>query len=549
MAVSLGLASADPINTEARRVVKGPNASPASALNDGASPARRESGPAVIASPESMAGRLPFRVFLSSPGDVPEERKAARAVIEKLRADPAYKDDLDLDVVAWDDPSSATPLSGTLPPQEAVNRYNPPPSACELTLVILWARMGTPLAAHTRKPDGTTYASGTEWELEDARQAGKEVFVYHRNERPQLFLDDPEFGARLQQYEAVKAFLAGLRASRTAGVNACSAAQFPTLVEQHLRRHLTQWIKEARERGQSQPLGPSEEPEGFGFFLAATAVEAEVSPLSQRLGRRLRREPDTRISDGNELPAPLTKEQHAARVIAELKRADLSVHLLGREPGDPVDWGEAGRTTVLEQAELALAHARSMLILHPPGFAISGVADGPYRQFLEQLNANGEERERLERVHDTDPNRLIERVLDKRRILEEARRRARVASARTALIEVDARDLERAGEVQDYLLAKNVTPQILPEDRGSPGEVEARFAERLRPAHLFLVIYDKAPYAWVKERIKRANNIIFGHDLFTKVGVYLGAGQREKPQFPVPVIDHPSKLDDLLSLA
>jgi hypothetical protein len=48
-----------------------------------------------------------FRVFLSSPGDVSEERDYARKIIkDELPYDPFLRGQASLDIVSWDDPAS-----------------------------------------------------------------------------------------------------------------------------------------------------------------------------------------------------------------------------------------------------------------------------------------------------------------------------------------------------------------------------------------------------------------------------------------------------------
>ena len=120
--------------------------------------------------PRAMPTPQHLRVFLASPGDVADERKQARKLIEQqLRRDPSFRHRAALEAVTWDDPDAPIPMLAQLTPQEAVDRFGPRPSACDIVVVILWARMGTPLPPEKyRKPDGTTYLSGTEWEYEDA---------------------------------------------------------------------------------------------------------------------------------------------------------------------------------------------------------------------------------------------------------------------------------------------------------------------------------------------------------------------------------------------
>ena len=60
---------------------------------------------------ESGRERTPVvRVFISSPGDVADERDIARAVIDgELQKRPAYSG-LKLEVIAWNDPNARIPM-------------------------------------------------------------------------------------------------------------------------------------------------------------------------------------------------------------------------------------------------------------------------------------------------------------------------------------------------------------------------------------------------------------------------------------------------------
>jgi hypothetical protein len=118
------------------------------------------------------------RIFLASPGDVIAEREAAREVLQQLEREPLIRRDFTIETVSWDDPDVPAPMLATLTPQEAVVRALPRPSDCDLTILMLWGRMGTPL--QERKPDGTPFASGSEWEFEDARRAKRPIVVYRR---------------------------------------------------------------------------------------------------------------------------------------------------------------------------------------------------------------------------------------------------------------------------------------------------------------------------------------------------------------------------------
>ena len=92
----------------------------------------------------------PLRIFLSSPGDVADERGQARRLVERLGHDPSFRHKARIEAVAWDDPDAPTPMLAQLTPQQAVDRHLPKPSACDIVVVVLWARMGTPLPPECR---------------------------------------------------------------------------------------------------------------------------------------------------------------------------------------------------------------------------------------------------------------------------------------------------------------------------------------------------------------------------------------------------------------
>jgi HEAT repeat protein len=160
-----------------------------------------------------VADPIHLRVFLSSPGDVPDERGIARTVVEQLQYDPFVRGRVTFDVVAWDTPGGGAPMLATETPQESVNRGLPRPSECDIVVVVLWSRMGTPLPfPGYRRPDGSPYLSGTEWEYEDAIGSDRPtVLVYRRTTTVLLDLDARDVEERLRQKRLVDGFFARMR--------------------------------------------------------------------------------------------------------------------------------------------------------------------------------------------------------------------------------------------------------------------------------------------------------------------------------------------------
>jgi hypothetical protein len=192
---------------------------------------------------------LYLHIFLASPGDVTEERDIAREVIERLPKDPLLRDKIAVDVVAWDGPGGAA-MEASMTPQEAIKQGLRPPSKCDIAVVILWSRIGTPLPTNWEvKADGSPYRSGTEWEYLDALRAAEKtgcpkVLVYRRTGVPNLAIDDPELEEKTKQWKAVRAFFAEFRNPDGSFKGAYNEYEGPAQFREKLEDHLKARVKE-----------------------------------------------------------------------------------------------------------------------------------------------------------------------------------------------------------------------------------------------------------------------------------------------------------------
>ena len=178
---------------------------------------------------------LQLRVFLSSPGDVNDERKAVLEVLERIPNRPSFREKVTFRVIAWDKPGADTPMLATMSPQEAIDAGLPRPSECDIVITIFYSRMGTPFTMHN-----TAYLSGTHYELLDALNCDHppQTLIYHRNEVPNIHPDDDD--AHLQ-YRTLKKFLKGetffdpATGAIRRGINAyTSPAHFREIIENHI---------------------------------------------------------------------------------------------------------------------------------------------------------------------------------------------------------------------------------------------------------------------------------------------------------------------------
>jgi WD40 repeat protein len=140
-----------------------------------------------MASSDNNGTELALRIFISSPGDVSEERVVAQRVVERIAARVAPR--VTLAPILWEH----EPLRASSTPQADV----PDPAVCDMVVCILWSRLGTRLPSNVTRPDGSHYNSGTEFEFESAINAFSEIgrphlLVYRKTAEATISLSDTQ---------------------------------------------------------------------------------------------------------------------------------------------------------------------------------------------------------------------------------------------------------------------------------------------------------------------------------------------------------------------
>jgi WD40 repeat protein len=148
-----------------------------------------------------------LRIFISSPGDVPDERLRADLIVDKLAQE--YVRYFALETYRWE--HEALLASGHF--QDAIE----PPQTFDIVILIVWSRLGTPLPSKTsvreyKGIDGRVPVTGTEWEYEDAlasaRLHGTPDILAFRNVKPaSVDARNPDARAKsIAQLDALDAF-------------------------------------------------------------------------------------------------------------------------------------------------------------------------------------------------------------------------------------------------------------------------------------------------------------------------------------------------------
>jgi len=190
------------------------------------------------------------RIFVSSPGDVAEERDRGKQVIESLRR--RYSRRFHLKPVLWEDLALQADTSF----QKGIDRVLSDDQGIDVAVFILWSRLGSQVGPRVLKADGTEYSSGTERELRLMMQARQES----GGKRPALLVytrrDESSFEERLRgkptmekeelvsQKKRVESFIAETFQDVERGFNIGAYHSFdrPVTFSQRLRVHLIELL-------------------------------------------------------------------------------------------------------------------------------------------------------------------------------------------------------------------------------------------------------------------------------------------------------------------
>lgn len=186
-----------------------------------------------------------IRIFISSPGDVQQERNIARKVICELNS--IYSKYAEIEVLMWED----FPLTTESTFQEGIDFFIKN-EQIDFAVFILWSRLGTPLCKKFTKPDGSPYHSGTEYEYDLMRDLQRQkgaprilTYVKTKDIVPTVKTKDELFEF-FQQKESVKTFLSEHFYDESTNSN-YAYLQFDeqTTFEQNLKNHLKELIRQS----------------------------------------------------------------------------------------------------------------------------------------------------------------------------------------------------------------------------------------------------------------------------------------------------------------
>jgi len=214
---------------------------------------------------------LHLKVFIGSPSDVDDERQLAWNALTRLPHQPAYRGKVTFEAVAWNLPHPKIPLLANIPSQSSVNWIKGEPAACDVVVIILWSRLGSPSREpEYAKPDGGFF-TGTEWEFDNALQASAaagaqrpKVLLYHREDKPSVEISPDNEASILKQMEDIKQVGAFMRKCHERGIAingyAGGASEFAAVFAHHLEEIVCKCLEEYAADNPAHSIGQKSNP-------------------------------------------------------------------------------------------------------------------------------------------------------------------------------------------------------------------------------------------------------------------------------------------------
>jgi len=279
----------------------------------------------------------------------------------------------------------------------------------------------------------------------------------------------------------------------------------------------------------SQPARESDD-----FHVLLCAVADGLRPHFRQIKAELE-EAGIRVTAN--VPPPHDGAEHASAFRDAVRRADLSVHLLGDHPGEPVE-SDARRsypfTYPLEQLKIGLESARAQLLLMPEHVDLQTIEDERYLSFIRSLGGLSRDPRQLELVR-TGRHQMVDAILNKRDQLRQDRPVTSSGGIDRACLDLHTKDLRSVEALVEHLNQRNITPIItsLPtgDDTGAALKV---FQENLEKAPLLIVVFGKVEHDWVEHRLIHAVKLATTRKLRTHIGVYIAPPQKTDDELSFP---------------
>jgi tetratricopeptide (TPR) repeat protein len=216
-----------------------------------------------------MADIPRYRIFLSSPGDVSEERAHAHRVVKRLERE--FAESAQLEVIDWEH----EPVFGHAGFQDQLEL----PSSCDLVITVLWSRLGTRLPANYKPAPGEPSPTGTEFEIKDALRAFRSIgkpnlLIYRREPGPRLTLGAAGYHERERQFERLSDFCRRAFFDEAGAITiAHHSFESPIDFERKVSTHVREWLE--RQIAGPQVNAPRLQWKDGSPFLGLEAFTAE----------------------------------------------------------------------------------------------------------------------------------------------------------------------------------------------------------------------------------------------------------------------------------
>ncbi len=258
-------------------------------------------------------------------------------------------------------------------------------------------------------------------------------------------------------------------------------------------------LSETTQNASQNQNQPEKEEDKFSIFFAD--VPDNLSKLKYKTISNLKKKGYFVFEN---IPPPLEESEHDKAAAEQLKKADLSIHLLNETPGKPIVDIEENLCYPQKQIELGFTHSKNQMIWTPSEIDLSIIENKTYQQYLSDLEIKKERAYQFikgrKSTLENDVNDLIDRIIEKK-LNEE------VLNKTNVLLDTHFKDQLFALDINSQLIQNNIQPYLNPQEDNPQSNLNL-LAEMIKKVNKIVFIYGQISKEWVLERMSAALQLI-----------------------------------------
>lgn len=280
---------------------------------------------------------------------------------------------------------------------------------------------------------------------------------------------------------------------------------------------------------------PADNKDAFSIFMG------EVSDKLRLPRKRISTELKNRGYNVITGSTPDDAVEHEKETMEDLKKVNLSIHLMDSLPGKEIDGDPTNCCYPQKQVEFAMKLGIPQMIWVPLELDYSTIEDENYKKFLQELETGSKVSEFIRGSTST----LAQQVIDLAEQLKTKQSQKKPELGKVSVfLDTHCADQEYASDLYNGLLQNQVKTFINPQ-ADEPNKINEKLKEKISQSNKLIFLYGSVSKDWLVERINIASKLIATNDYNIDSFIYMAPPFKDitslKRAYGIKIIDSSTK--------